>query len=365
MIDLLNPNKRIDPEAFKSLLQDDDDTPIGRLNGLTGEPTKFQNDGVYISMDLNEPNFDTIYTSTYMPLINIVEEHQMVRLSQDVTEFIPNSARSIVGLMGELGPPGKLEPFLLADSIDRTASYYSKDASLNLLDLVTQPNRVEIEKYSLHPHMTDPEAPTLFGRLQGKIPDDGIYVYSKEMLKYGVSLNDKKIPSMMTGTSTGSRGISTAFFSTLDKVTVSKYSGVPSLVHVYITGIDHDIMIHVDSTAINPDQNVVRTTVCGSSYGTCTTQSMSFTNSSATAGARCCSDVEKSGWSKDNSCAVWAESFIDEVCPGNITFDDASELCDAQGARLCTKSELVEQDCAAGTGCELDHSMVWSSSDTF
>jgi hypothetical protein len=100
-----------------------------------------------------------------------------------------------------------------------------------LLDLVTQPNRVEVEKYSLHPHMTDPEAPTLFGRLQGKIPDDGIYVYSKEMLKYGVSLNDKKIPSMMTGTSTGSRGISTAFFSTLDKVTVSKYSGVPSLVH--------------------------------------------------------------------------------------------------------------------------------------
>jgi hypothetical protein len=134
---------------------------------------------------------------------------------------------------------------------------------------------------------------------------------------------------------------------------------------VDITGIDHDITIHVDSTAINPDQNVVRTTVCGSSYGACTTQSMSFTNSSATAGARCCSDVEKSGWSKDNSCAVWAESFIDEVCPGNITFDDASELCDAQGARLCTKSELVEQDCAAGTGCELDHSMVWSSSDTF
>jgi hypothetical protein len=232
MIELLNPNKRIDPEAFKSLLQDDDDTPIGRLNGLAGEPTKFQNDGVYISMDLNEPHFDTIYTSTYMGIIDSVDSQNVNRLGASRLDYRAKSKNeSIYGLMGELGPPGKLEPFLLADSIDRTASYYSKDASLNLLDLVTQPNRVEVEKYSLHPHMTDPEAPTLFGRLQGKIPDDGIYVYSKEMLKYGVSLNDKKIPSMMTGTSTGSRGISTAFFSTLDKVTVSKYSGVPSLVH--------------------------------------------------------------------------------------------------------------------------------------
>jgi hypothetical protein len=110
MIDLLNPNKRIDPEAFKSLLQDDDDTPIGRLNGLAGEPAKFQNDGVYISMDLNEPNFDTIYTSTYMGIIDSLDSQNVNRLGASRLDYRAKSKNeSIYGLMGELGPPGKLE----------------------------------------------------------------------------------------------------------------------------------------------------------------------------------------------------------------------------------------------------------------
>jgi len=356
VINLLNPDKRIDPEAFKPLLQDDDDTPIGRLNGLVGEPTKFQNDEVYISMEFNEPNFDTIYTSTYMPLINILEEHGMIRLSQETFQGHTQSNTNFVGLMGELGTAGKLEPFLLSDTIDRIASYYSKDETLSLLDLVSQPSRVDNEKYSLPSHMTDPEAPTLLGRLQGKIPDDGIHVYSREILKYGVNLNDKKIPSMTTGTSTGARGISTAFFSTLDKIPVSKYSGVGSLAQINLTGIDHDIQIHVEP---------VRTSVCGSSYGSCTIQSMAHTSPTATAGVRCCSDAENTGWSMGASCAVWSESLIDGTCPGNDTYDVAFEICDDQSGRLCTKTELIENDCAAGTGCELDHSMVWSLSGIF
>ena len=356
-LNVLNPDKRIDPEAFKPLLQDDDDTPIGRLNGLVGEPTKFQNDEVYISMEFNEPNFDTIYTSTYMDMIDLLDFQIDKRAAVASFSYNPKlKDGSIVGLMGELGTAGKLEPFLLSDTIDRIASYYSKDETLSLLDLVSQPSRVDNEKYSLPSHMTDPEAPTLLGRLQGKIPDDGIHVYSREILKYGVNLNDKKIPSMTTGTSTGARGISTAFFSTLDKIPVSKYSGVGSLAQINLTGIDHDIQIHVEP---------VRTSVCGSSYGSCTIQSMAHTSPTATAGVRCCSDAENTGWSMGASCAVWSESLIDGTCPGNVTYDVAFEICDDQSGRLCTGTELIENDCAAGTGCELDHSMVWSLSGIF
>lgn len=48
------------------------------------------------------------------------------------------------------------------------------------------------------------------------------------------------------------------------------------------------------------------------------------------------------------------------VCSGNLNWGDAVEYCENSGARLCTASEL-ENDEAAGTGCSHDKHMVWSS----
>ena len=39
---------------------------------------------------------------------------------------------------------------------------------------------------------------------------------------------------------------------------------------------------------------------------------------------------------------------------------EATNYCNELGGRLCTKKEL-EANCAAGTGCNTDGMMVWSS----
>jgi len=357
ILHLLKTDERINPDAYKPVLQDND-TLIGMLNGLVGSPTKFQNDQVYISMDLHEPNFDTIYTSTYLGMINLLDLQTDIRSAKSSFQYKTMSDVAFVGLMGELGDPDKLEPFLLTDIIDRTSSYYSKDETLNLLDLVTQPSRIQNENYSLPTYMTQADAPTIVGMVEGRLQDDSRHIYSIEMLKYGVEHNDKKVPSMATGTSTGSRGIGLSFLNIIEKVPVSRYSGVATLVQG-----DHDIQVYVESTTVTPDEDIVRTAVCGSSYGSCPHPTMVHISPTATAGVRCCTEVEIIDWSQSSTCEVWASSINDD-CPLNVTYGEAFGICELQGARLCTEIELIG-DCAAGTGCELDHSMVWSSSGPF
>jgi len=124
-----------------------------------------------------------------------------------------------------------------------------------------------------------------------------------------------------------------------------------------LAGIDHDIQVHVGSTIVTPDDDVIRTAVCGSSYGGCLHPSMVHISPTAIAGVRCCTDLEISGWSQSSTCTVWAESIINDECLLNVTYGEAFRFCESQGARLCTENEL-SGDCAAGTGCELDNSMV-------
>ena len=230
LIDSVKTDERINPDAYKPVLQENE-TLLGMLHGLVGSPTKFQNDQVYVSMDLKEPNFDTIRTSTYLPFFNILDEHLMVKVAEEVYQGAHQTSNAaFVGLRGKLGDPEKLEPFLLADIIDRTSSYYSKDETLNLLDLVTQPSRIHSEKYTLPTYMTQSGAPTIVGRIEGKLQDDAMHHYSIEMLKYSVEHYDKKSPSLASGTSKGSRGIGVSFLNIFDKVQGSKYSGVASVV---------------------------------------------------------------------------------------------------------------------------------------
>ena len=364
ILQLLKTDERINPDAYKPVLRENE-TLLGMLHGLLGSPTKFQNDQVYVSMDLKEPNFDTIRTSTYLPFFNILDEHLMVKYAEEVYQGAHQASNAaFVGLRGKLGDPEKLEPFLLADIIDRTSSYYSKDETLNLLDLVTQPSRIQSEKYTLPTYMTQPDAPTIVGMIEGKLQDDAMHHYSIEMLKYSVEHYDKKSPSLASGTSKGSRGIGVSFLNIIDKVQGSKYSGVATLVQGDLAGIDYDIQVHVESTIVTPDEDVIRTAVCGSSYGGCPSPTMVHINPTAIAGVRCCSDLEITGWSQSSTCTVWAESIINDECPLNVTYSEAFGFCESQGGRLCTGNEL-SGDCAAGTGCELDHSMIWSSSASF
>ena len=47
-------------------------------------------------------------------------------------------------------------------------------------------------------------------------------------------------------------------------------------------------------------------------------------------------------------------------CSRDKTFAEAEAICQTAGARLCTVAE-IENGCTAGTGCALDHALVWAS----
>eukprot|EP00979_Chaetoceros_neogracilis_P013957 scaffold4253_cov178-Chaetoceros_neogracile.AAC.1 len=199
MIELLNPNKRIDPEAFKSLLQDDDDTPIGRLNGLAGEPTKFQNDGVYISMDLNEPNFDTIYTSTYMGIIDSVDSQNVNRLAVSRLDYryrAKSKNESIYGLMGELGTDQS--PTLSRSGIESSTAPNYQHASFAMIDLLNPNKRIDPEAFK---SLLQDDDDTPIGRLNGlageptKFQNDGVYI--------SMDLNEPNFDTIYTSTYMG------------------------------------------------------------------------------------------------------------------------------------------------------------------
>ena len=73
---------------------------------------------------------------------------------------------------------------------------------------------------------------------------------------------------------------------------------------------------------------------------------------------RCCSDVSIQGWTKKDTCDVWAESNIWGACK-DLNWFDASNFCSSQSSRLCTRREL-EASCSEETGCEFDSRLVWS-----
>jgi hypothetical protein len=87
---------------------------------------------------------------------------------------------------------------------------------------------------------------------------------------------------------------------------------------------------------------------------------------------RCCSDTELAGYQQRNDCEVWAESQFfsvgnqgfseDEGCVSDADLFTAQQTCLADGARLCTLAEMVA-DCTAGTGCQHDHDMIWTSDE--
>ena len=67
------------------------------------------------------------------------------------------------------------------------------------------------------------------------------------------------------------------------------------------------------------------------------------------------------GWTKKSGCNVYATTAIDGVCDTAYkTLAEATQICADAGARLCTKDELLAS-CAAGTGCDADRRLCWTS----
>lgn len=76
---------------------------------------------------------------------------------------------------------------------------------------------------------------------------------------------------------------------------------------------------------------------------------------------RCCSDTQKEGkWKKKRKCRVWGGSDEGWPCKSAASFKDAEEVCENEGARLCTQRE-IEEKCTKGTGCSFDNELVWTS----
>ena len=81
---------------------------------------------------------------------------------------------------------------------------------------------------------------------------------------------------------------------------------------------------------------------------------------------RCCSDDYIMDYNQYNGCDVWVESNFSTVgsdgCVHEVTFAEAVEICEGEGARLCTFDE-VDNYCTAGSGCGHDSDMIWTSDE--
>jgi len=103
-----------------------------------------------------------------------------------------------------------------------------------------------------------------------------------------------------------------------------------------------------------PECNMV---VCGRS-GKCK-EDKHCRGETEVAAVKCCSDTFIGrGWASKGDCGIFRKTKINGKCYGQVTFDEAEEICEDAGARLCTENEL-ERDCAVG-GCGFDQKMIWA-----
>ena len=51
----------------------------------------------------------------------------------------------------------------------------------------------------------------------------------------------------------------------------------------------------------------------------------------------------------------------DGGCFGQLSYYDSDTQCEANGARLCTAQEVLDDE-PTGTGCSFDNELVWSQS---
>lgn len=113
------------------------------------------------------------------------------------------------------------------------------------------------------------------------------------------------------------------------------------------------------STSMSPSPIPSYYIVCGSSHGCSSGPLQAYTEEKHA--LRCCADEDLGGsWRKNTRCNVWGESDIEGKCFHRVDYAEAVDICERNGARLCTKEEL-EDNCTQGTGCNHDYSLIWTS----
>lgn len=193
-------------------------------------------------MTLQEPNMDSIYTSTYMPFFNILHnEQQMPKAHEDAYKPVERNTE----LLGRVGSPINIDPLDLVTLVDRTPIYDAAEAFV-LIEGISEAPRVEVERYTqplVMSRMGGSEEPSYLGNVSGRIESDGILSYAKELLKYGADTNDKHVPSLSKGSSTGGARYSIGILSTVDKVTQTRFNGAGSILAIKqdLNGLDFDL----------------------------------------------------------------------------------------------------------------------------
>lgn len=113
------------------------------------------------------------------------------------------------------------------------------------------------------------------------------------------------------------------------------------------------------------DHNEYYWAVCGRSGRCSSDEPNGLHPASATSlhEVRCCSDTPISGWHQPPGCP-YATSYLGGPrgpgCYDDQTHSAAAAICAENGARLCTRQELLD-DCTRFTGCGHDTALIWSS----
>jgi len=80
---------------------------------------------------------------------------------------------------------------------------------------------------------------------------------------------------------------------------------------------------------------------------------------------RCCADSDLDGadeiWSQPAGCSVWGASYFSDECYDAKTYQEASDICTNNNARLCTKEEV--ESCTTSSDCSHDSNLVWTSEE--
>lgn len=240
LVDLIQQPPRVrdikDAVPSTALFGVDEVTVLGNLNGRVGD-SKYD-----IPMTLQEPHMDSIYTSTYMPFFNILhDEQQMPKAHEDAYKPVERNTE----LLGRVGSPINIDQLDLVTLVDRTPTYDAAEAFV-LIEGISEAPRVEVERYTqplVMSRMGGSEEPSYLGNVSGRIESDGILSYAKELLKYGADTNDKHVPSLSKGSSTGGARYSIGILSTVDKVTQTRFNGAGSILAIKqdLNGLDFDL----------------------------------------------------------------------------------------------------------------------------
>ena len=310
---------------------------VGMLHGLLPGGTVYHHDEFFLPFASIEHKYDSVPHS-FVEVIDLIKDGDRSNAEAYQPLVVEGAdGKVIYGLLGFLpGASKRTDPFISGDVFHEPIELQQLSMNptmLNMLEAISYDDKVNPQVYE-SPYIVLNEGDYV-GQLHGILLDHN---NKMKYVKYGW---DELINSEIGA----SNGISIHI---LNLKTESKTTGV--LMDAPESGQDVIDALMTDHVPV----------VCGSSYGNCDIKTQLSNIHTSEHAVRCCSDFIRPGWEQNSECEVWAESELNGLCYERVTYASANDICASQGARLCSQSEL-ERDCAAGSGCELDHHMIWSS----